>query len=73
MSVFKRAIEDSDAVLFAGPEYNYGISGVLKNAIDVGSRPYGKNSWAGKPAGLLSASVGLFGESGLLCCVLVSV
>ena len=50
---FKQKIESFDAVLFVTPEYNRGVPGVLKNAIDVGSRPYGKSSWSRKPAGVI--------------------
>jgi chromate reductase len=59
----KREIEASDGLLFATPEYNRSVPGVLKNAIDHGSRPYGKNSFAGKPAGLIGASVGSIGTA----------
>ena len=55
---FKRRIEAADAVLFATPEYNRSVPGVLKNAIDTGSRPYGKSSWNGKPAAVISISQG---------------
>lgn len=58
---FKQRIRAADAILIATPEYNYSIPGVLKNAIDVASRPYGDNAWAGKPVALMSASTGLFG------------
>jgi chromate reductase len=47
---FKKAIEDSDALLFLTPEYNRSVPGALKNALDWGSRPWGDNSWRGKPA-----------------------
>lgn len=60
---FKQAIHDADAILFVTPEYNYSIPGVLKNAIDWGSRPYGNNSWTGKPAAIMGASPGLFGSA----------
>ena len=59
----KAAIATSQGLLFATPEYNRSIPGVLKNAIDHASRPYGQNSWAGKPAGLLGASVGVIGAA----------
>lgn len=59
----KREIEASDALLFATPEYNRSLPGVLKNAIDHASRPYGKNSFAGKPAGVIGASVGAIGTA----------
>jgi chromate reductase len=51
-------------VLFATPEYNRSVPGVLKNAIDVGSRPYGKSAWAGKPAAVISVSPGAIGAFG---------
>jgi chromate reductase len=51
-------------VLFVTPEYNRGVPGVLKNAIDVASRPYGKNSWSRKPAGVVSVSTGAIGGFG---------
>ncbi|CAN5192483.1 NAD(P)H-dependent FMN reductase [soil metagenome] len=54
----KQRIRESDAILFVTPEYNYSIPGVLKNAIDWASRPYGDNAWAGKPAAIMGASVG---------------
>jgi len=53
----KQRIRAADAILFATPEYNYGIPGVLKNAIDCASRPYGDNAWDGKPAAILSAAM----------------
>lgn len=56
VSDFKEKIEEADAILFVTPEYNYSISGVLKNAIDWGSRPWGKNSWDEKPAAIMGAS-----------------
>lgn len=58
---FKKKLRGSDVVLIATPEYNYSIPGVLKNAIDWGSRPYGDNSWNGKVIALLGASIGGFG------------
>ena len=58
---FKRAIREAEAILFSTPEYNYGIPGVLKNAIDCASRPYGDSAWSGKPVAVMGASVGLFG------------
>jgi chromate reductase, NAD(P)H dehydrogenase (quinone) len=48
----------ADGVLFLTPEYNRSVPGVLKNAIDVGSRPYGQNSWDGKPGAVVSVSIG---------------
>ncbi len=59
----KREIEAADALLFVTPEYNRSIPGVLKNAIDSASRPYGKNSFARKPAGVIGASVGAIGTA----------
>jgi chromate reductase len=58
---FKARIRDADAILIATPEYNYSIPGVLKNAIDWASRPYGDSAWDGKPVALMSASAGMFG------------
>jgi chromate reductase, NAD(P)H dehydrogenase (quinone) len=58
---FKQRIRSADAILFSTAEYNYGMPGVLKNAIDVASRPYGDSAWKGKPAAIMSASVGAFG------------
>ncbi len=55
---FKRAIHDADALLIATPEYNYGVPGVLKNAIDWASRPPGKSVLNRKPAGIIGASMG---------------
>lgn len=63
VQTFKRQIKESDAVLIATPEYNYSVPGVLKNALDWGSRPYGDNSFDGKPAGLMGASVGMLGTA----------
>jgi chromate reductase len=54
----KRRIREADAVLFVTPEYNYSIPGVLKNAIDWASRPYGDSAWNGKPAAIMGASIG---------------
>lgn len=58
---FKEKVERADGILFVTPEYNYSVPGVLKNAIDWGSRPYGQNSWEGKPVAIMGASVGGFG------------
>jgi chromate reductase len=60
---FKAKIRAADAILFAVPEYNYSIAGVLKNAIDVASRPYGDSAWAGKPVAMIGASVGVIGTA----------
>jgi chromate reductase len=56
-------VRSCDAVLFATPEYNRSIPGVLKNAIDHGSRPYGQSVWAGRPAGVIGASIGQIGTA----------
>jgi len=58
---FRDAIKASDAVLFITPEYNRGPSGVLKNAIDVASRPYGQSAFKGKPTGIIASSPGPLG------------
>jgi len=60
----KAAIAAADAVLFVTPEYNRSVPGVLKNAIDVASRPYGKSAWNGKPGAVVSASPGAIGGFG---------
>jgi chromate reductase len=57
----KTRVKAADAILFATPEYNYSVPGVLKNAIDWASRPYADNSWAGKPVAIMSASNGTIG------------
>lgn len=59
----KRTIESAQGVLFVTPEYNRSVPGVLKNAIDHASRPYGKNSFDGKPAGVIGASIGSIGTA----------
>ncbi len=61
---FKERIAQADAVLFVTPEYNRSVPGVLKNALDVGSRPYGKSAWSGKPAAVMSVSPGAIGGFG---------
>jgi chromate reductase len=61
VKAFKAGLRAADAVVFATPEYNYSVSGVMKNAIDWGTRPGGDNSFEGKPATILSASNGIFG------------
>jgi chromate reductase, NAD(P)H dehydrogenase (quinone) len=58
---FREKIQKADGVIFVTPEYNRAIPGVLKNAIDVGSRPYGKSSFLGKPTGIISNSPGPLG------------
>lgn len=55
---FREQVIAADGVLFLTPEYNRSVPAVLKNAIDVGSRPYGQNSWDGKPAAIVSVSIG---------------
>ena len=60
---FKAKIRAADAILIATPEYNYSIPGVLKNAIDCASRPYGDNALDGKPVALMGASVGMLGTA----------
>jgi chromate reductase, NAD(P)H dehydrogenase (quinone) len=60
---FKKDIEAADAVLFVTPEYNRSITPVIKNAVDWGTRPWGQNSWAGKPAAIVGASPGTIGTA----------
>jgi len=60
---FKKKIREADAILFATPEYNYSVPGVLKNAIDWASRPYGDNAWAKKPVAIMGASPGALGTA----------
>ncbi|HEY1389806.1 MAG TPA: NAD(P)H-dependent oxidoreductase [Ktedonobacterales bacterium] len=60
---FKRRIREADAILIVTPEYNYSIPGVLKNAIDWASRPYGDSAWSGKPAAIMGASVVTIGTA----------
>lgn len=59
----KSRIRETDAILFVTPEYNYSIPGVLKNAIDWASRPYGDSAWNGKPAAIMGASIGTIGTA----------
>jgi chromate reductase len=59
----KNQISAAQGLLFVTPEYNRSIPGVLKNAIDHASRPYGQNAWGGKPAGVLGASIGATGTA----------
>jgi chromate reductase len=61
---FRDRVRPVDGVLFATPEYNRSVPGVLKNAIDVGSRPYGKSVFSGKPAGVISVTPGALGAFG---------
>ena len=61
---FRDRVRRAGAVVFATPEYNRSVPGVLKNALDVGSRPHGKSVWNGKPAAVISASPGAIGAFG---------
>ncbi len=61
---FRKRLKSSDGVLFVTPEYNRSVPGVLKNAIDVGSRPYGQSVWQGKPGAVMSVSPGAIGGFG---------
>jgi chromate reductase len=63
VSELKASIRAADAVLIVTPEYNYSIPGVLKNAIDWASRPYGDSAWKGKPVAVMGASVGALGSA----------
>ncbi|MGB5137233.1 MAG: NAD(P)H-dependent oxidoreductase, partial [Candidatus Zixiibacteriota bacterium] len=63
-TAFREWIKAADALLFVTPEYNRSVPAVLKNAIDVGSRPYGKNVWDGKPGAVVSVTPGLQGAFG---------
>jgi chromate reductase len=61
---FKQRVAAADAVLFVTPEYNRSVPGVLKNAIDIASRPYGQSAWNGKPGAVISVSPGAIGGFG---------
>ena len=61
---FRERVRRADAVLFVTPEYNRSMPGALKNAIDVGSRPYGQSAWNGKPCAVVSCSPGVQGAFG---------
>ncbi|UVW27548.1 NADPH-dependent FMN reductase [Massilia sp. H6] len=63
-TAFRERIAQADAILFCTPEYNRSVSGALKNAIDVGSRPYGKAAYQGKPCAVVSVSPGALGGFG---------
>jgi chromate reductase len=63
-TAFRDRVRRCDAVLFVTPEYNRSVPGALKNALDVGSRPYGRSAWAGKPAAIVSVSPGALGAFG---------
>ena len=59
----KRRIREANAILFVTPEYNWSVSGVLKNAVDWASRPHGDSAWNGKPAAIMGASTGAIGTA----------
>ena len=61
---FRNRIRSFDALLFVTPEYNRSVPGVLKNALDIASRPYGKNAWDNKPGAVVSVSIGAIGGFG---------
>jgi chromate reductase len=61
---FRKRVKSFDGVLFVTPEYNRSVPGVLKNALDVGSRPYGQSVWGGKPGAVISVSPGVIGGFG---------
>jgi len=63
VAALKAKIREADAILIVTPEYNYSVPGVLKNAIDWASRPYGDNAWDGKPVAIMGASVGALGTA----------
>jgi chromate reductase len=63
VKTFKEKIRAADAILIATPEYNYSVPGVLKNAIDWASRPYGDNAFDGKPVAIMGASIGMLGTA----------
>lgn len=63
-TAFRERIGSAEAVLFVTPEHNRSVPAALKNAMDVGSRPYGKNAWSGKPGAVVSASPGSIGGFG---------
>jgi chromate reductase len=63
-TVFRESLKKFDAVLFITPEYNRSVPALLKNALDVGSRPYGQNAWDGKPGAVVSVSPGTISAFG---------
>lgn len=63
-AAFRKSIQGADAVLFMTPEYNRSVPAALKNALDVGSRPYGQSVWNGKPGAVISVSPGAMGAFG---------
>jgi chromate reductase len=64
VKTFRAKIKAADAVLFVTPEFNRSVPGALKNALDIGSRPYGQSAWNGKPAAVISTSIGPLGGFG---------
>jgi chromate reductase len=68
-TAFRERVRAADGVLFVTPEYNRSVPGVLKNAIDVGSRPYGRSAWAKKPGAVVSVTPGALGAFGANHCV----
>jgi chromate reductase len=60
-TAFRTAVKATDAILFVTPEYNRSMPGAVKNAMDVGSRPWGDSAWSGKPAGVISLTPGALG------------
>jgi len=63
-TAFRERVKSFDGLLFVTPEYNRSVPGVLKNALDVGSRPYGQSVWGGKPGAVISVSPGAMGGFG---------
>lgn len=63
-TIFRNQIKQLEGILFVSPEYNRSVPAALKNAIDVGSRPFGQSVWGGKPVAVISASVGAIGGFG---------
>ena len=61
---FREKVKSMDAILFVTPEYNRSVPGVLKNAIDIASRPWGLSVWGGKPAAIMSVTIGIVGAFG---------
>lgn len=63
-TAFREAVKSKDGIIFVTPEYNRSMTAAIKNALDVGSRPYGSSVWAGKPAAVISASMSAIGGFG---------
>ena len=63
-TAFRERVKKADGVLFVTPEYNRSVPAALKNAIDIGSRPYGQSAWQGKPGGVVTVSPGAIGGFG---------